>query len=99
MPEEPIITSRESEQSGSSSEPSIYSRVLNLEILFKIIIVGIVVSVILIAIDLIKDKSLNTRINELEKEVFDYRKEINDSKIIFNCLKVSLPINYNRCFN
>lgn len=98
MPEEPITSSEESGQDKSSSEPSISSKVLNLENLFKFVIAGIIASVVLIGVDLIKDKSLNIRINELEKEVFEYRKEINDNKIVFNCLKISLPINYNRCF-
>lgn len=54
-----------------------YEKGKQLEILYKIAIGGIIVSIIFLSIDIYRDNSLHSRITELEKDVADYKVELN----------------------
>lgn len=59
---------------------------------------GILASIIILALDIVRNNDIHTRITELEKEVVTYRKEILEQKTILSCLKFQNLQSYLDCF-
>jgi hypothetical protein len=78
----------------TTSSREIADKVKEHDLLLRILLVGIVASIILLALDLYRNNSLNQRMSELDANAADYRKDMAEQQERVNCLslKVSFQI-------
>lgn len=71
-------TSQSGDTSSSAAQAYPLSKGEQLETLYKVAILGIVLAIFILAIDIWRDNSLHTRITEIERQVADYKIELSD---------------------